>query len=113
MLDIKRILCPIDFSDAPRHAMDHAVAFAEWSGSHITALYVSDPVLLPNPPILFAELPGGFLPSEADRQSFDDRLREWLVPANAAGLHTDALLDEGLPAGLHSRTRDLASGGSD
>ena len=33
MLDIKRILCPIDFSDASRHAMDHAVAFAEWSGS--------------------------------------------------------------------------------
>ena len=94
MPEIRRILCPIDFSDASRHALDHAVAFARWFGSRITALHVCNPVFLPNPPILFAESPGGVLPTEADRQHLENRLREWLMPANAAGLQTDILLEE-------------------
>ena len=28
MLDIRRVLCPVDFSDASRHALDHAVVIA-------------------------------------------------------------------------------------
>ncbi len=98
MLEIRRILCPIDFSDASQHALDHAVAFARWFGSQITALHVSTPVFLPNPPILFAEFPGGAMPSGADRQHLENRLREWLAPANAAGRQTDTLFDVGAPA---------------
>ena len=30
MLSMKRILCPIDFSDTSRHAIDCAVALARW-----------------------------------------------------------------------------------
>lgn len=40
MIEIKRILCPIDFSDYSRHAFDHAVAVARWYGSTITLLHV-------------------------------------------------------------------------
>jgi nucleotide-binding universal stress UspA family protein len=98
MLDFQRILCPIDFSDASRHALDHAVAFAGWFGSRITGLHVFNPVFLPNPPILFAEGPGGAMPTEADRRYLEDRLREWLAPAAATGRQTDALFDEGSPA---------------
>ena len=41
MVEIRRILCPIDFSDFSRRAFDHAVAIARWYESTITVLYVS------------------------------------------------------------------------
>ena len=39
MIEIKRILCPIDFSDHSRRALDHAVAMARWYNSTITLLH--------------------------------------------------------------------------
>lgn len=41
MIEMKRILCPIDFSDGSRRALDHAFALARWYGASITALHVS------------------------------------------------------------------------
>ncbi|HLG57496.1 MAG TPA: universal stress protein [Vicinamibacterales bacterium] len=41
MIEIRRILCPIDFSDFSRHALDHAVAIAKWYGSTITLFNVA------------------------------------------------------------------------
>lgn len=43
-MTIKRILCPVDFSDFSRHALDHAVAIARQSQAAVTALYVVPPV---------------------------------------------------------------------
>ena len=40
MIEIRRILCPIDFSDFSRRAFDHAVAIAKWYESTITLLHV-------------------------------------------------------------------------
>ena len=40
MVEIRRILCPIDYSDSSRHALEHAVAIAKWYDSEITALHV-------------------------------------------------------------------------
>jgi nucleotide-binding universal stress UspA family protein len=40
MIEIQRILCPIDFSDFSRRALDHAVAIATWYESTITLLHV-------------------------------------------------------------------------
>lgn len=40
MIEIKRILCPIDFSDYSGHALDYAVAMAGWYGASVTALHV-------------------------------------------------------------------------
>jgi nucleotide-binding universal stress UspA family protein len=40
MIEIKRILCPIDFSDYSRRALDHAVAVARSHNSTITLLHV-------------------------------------------------------------------------
>ena len=61
MIDIRRILCPTDFSDAARHALDYAVAIAKSYGSTLTILHVSavQPVyafdgagtVLPPPPL--------------------------------------------------------------
>lgn len=40
MIEIKRILCPVDLSDHSRHALHHAAAIAQWYESTITLLYV-------------------------------------------------------------------------
>ena len=40
MIEIRRILCPTDFSDFSRHALEHAVAIARWYESTITVLHV-------------------------------------------------------------------------
>jgi nucleotide-binding universal stress UspA family protein len=57
MVTIKRILCPVDFSEFSRRALDHAVAVARWYDSEITALHVmsvasSSPAYLYGSPIL-------------------------------------------------------------
>jgi nucleotide-binding universal stress UspA family protein len=41
VIDIRRILCPIDYSEFSRRALDHAVAIARWYGSTVTILHVS------------------------------------------------------------------------
>ena len=40
MVKIGRILCPVDFSDFSRRALDYAVALARWYGSRLTVLHV-------------------------------------------------------------------------
>jgi nucleotide-binding universal stress UspA family protein len=41
MIQIKRILCPTDFSDFARHAFDHAVALARCYDATVTLLHVA------------------------------------------------------------------------
>lgn len=40
MIEIKRILCPIDFSEFSRHALQHAIAMAKWYESRISVLHI-------------------------------------------------------------------------
>jgi nucleotide-binding universal stress UspA family protein len=49
MLQIRRILCPVDLSDYSRHALDHAIALARWYQAKITVLHVFAPVPAPAP----------------------------------------------------------------
>ena len=51
MTAIKRILCPVDFSDFSRHALDSAVAIARQQQAAVTALYVVPPPQAVYPPI--------------------------------------------------------------
>jgi nucleotide-binding universal stress UspA family protein len=41
MINVRRILCPVDFSDHSRRALDHALALATWYSSAVTVLHVS------------------------------------------------------------------------
>lgn len=40
MIEIKRILCPTDFSEFSRHAIEQAIALARWYASEISVLHV-------------------------------------------------------------------------
>ena len=76
MLELGRILCPVDFSAASRHAWDHAVVIAAWYEASITALHVCDPVFPTDPPILLAEFPKTMTRlSDGDRNDCDKHER--------------------------------------
>jgi nucleotide-binding universal stress UspA family protein len=94
MPDIRRILCPVDFSGASQLALDHAIALAGWYRSHVTALYVSHPANVLEPGILVTTLPGTSLPADAGREQLEPLLRRWLEPAGAKGVGCDTLFEE-------------------
>lgn len=41
MIGFSQILCPVDFSDYSRRALEYAVAMGRWYGAQVTALHVS------------------------------------------------------------------------
>jgi universal stress protein A len=80
MIGIKRILCPIDFSEFSRHALDYAVATARWYESQVFALHVFTtwPVvdvvpLLPTQGIQRLAL------SDVDRDALTEQLRRFVA----------------------------------
>ena len=97
MIEIQRILCPVDFSDTSRRALEHAVAIAVWYESQIVALHVVHTPVLPQPPVLFAELTSGGPPAAVHR-SREAELRSFLEPARRAGVKSEVVVDEGHPA---------------
>ena len=92
MLDIRRILCPIDFSEASQHALDHAVMIAGWYRARITALHVRHPAFLIEPPILFAEMNQGGM---ATLEDVEVRIYDWLLSACVVGIECDVLASDG------------------
>ncbi len=67
MIEIRRILCPIDFSDFSRRALDHAVAIARWYEATITLLHVH-PILPPPTYALGTDIlpSAGFIPVDRE-----------------------------------------------
>lgn len=94
MVPIKRILCPVDFSETSGHAVDHAVALARWYNASITALHVRSPMFMP--------VPG--LPAPEKRVTEDELRRlqaETLAcfeSATATGVGVDVLVEAGQAA---------------
>ena len=96
MVQIRRILCPIDFSETSRHALEHAVSIAKWYESQITALHVINPAFMLEPQVIFT----AFAESgpEDRRTTAKLGLRDWLQAAREAGLQTETRVVEGRPA---------------
>lgn len=94
MFEVRRILCPVDLSETSRHALDHAVAIADWYNSTITALHVFSALMLPEQPIVFGGVPTLMPLTDDDRRSQEARLRTWLE-SSSGGRRTDLLIEEG------------------
>jgi nucleotide-binding universal stress UspA family protein len=80
MIRISRILCPIDFSEFSRRALDHAAALARWYESALTVLYV------------FPNVPAYDLPPVVLDESGRDRITREMT-AFAACVGKDVSLD--------------------
>lgn len=80
MIELRRILCPVDFSDCARRALDQALALARWSGAGVTVLHVAAAA---------AEA------DAADHEGPDRELRRFLEAHGAPGVALDAAVARG------------------
>jgi nucleotide-binding universal stress UspA family protein len=95
-MKIRTVLCPTDFSEFSRRAVEHAVAFARWNEAKLMLLHVY-PFLLPlggDAPYFPSGLP---LDAETRARLLRD-LETAAEPARAAGLRPELLLIEGDPS---------------
>jgi nucleotide-binding universal stress UspA family protein len=100
-LAIARILCPVDFSDDSKAALQSAAALAAEYGATLFVLHV-DPVVFS----AMGELPPG--PDVQVRQALYDALARFVEPIRNPGLAVEVLLDEGGPVGaILARVREL------
>ena len=94
MIDIHRILCPIDFSDHSRRALDHAVTIARSHKSTVTVLYVFAPL-----PVAAVGLgPMGLEPtvlSPIDRERLLEDTEAFAATEVAQGVTVEALVRGG------------------
>jgi len=109
---ITRILCPIDFSEYSRRALDHAVTIAAWSHAFVSVLHVHQ-LTMP----MYAAAPGAMpmaaaqpiTMTETERARLEASLDEFVARDRAAGARVDTLLDEDfdLSGAIVSRAQSL------
>jgi nucleotide-binding universal stress UspA family protein len=98
MIEIQRILCPVDLSDYSRRALDHAIAIARWYKSTVTVVYVFSPA----PVTAFGPGPVVFEPiilTPADRDQLLADVKAFAKAESAPGVSLDVRLREGNTAG--------------
>jgi nucleotide-binding universal stress UspA family protein len=105
-MNIARILCPTDFSEASAHAVDLAVTIAGWSKARIAALHVvSRPVVVPE----FGLASDGSI-DEAEMNALRSNTATHFSAATNAGVSVDVFVDVGAPAGrILDRAATLAA----
>jgi len=104
MIDMKAILCPVDFSEFSRHALAHTVRLARWFDSTVTVLHVSPPQVRP-PSVVFGGLPGpippiDLLPVPAAPDQRDEILAQmssFAATVNTNGVEIRFVTREGSP----------------
>jgi nucleotide-binding universal stress UspA family protein len=89
-----RILCPTDFSDCSRRALEYAIALARPVRAEITLLHV---LLLPLPSIDSDDEPDWMPPGQSAASELLEQMRCFAKPALAAGLTIRTVLRDGLP----------------
>jgi len=93
---INRVLCPIDFSDSSRHAVEQAAAIAGWYRAQLSVLHVCSPIFMP--------VPG--LPAPAERASESDlesvrrRASAFAETSLPVDMGVDVAIDVGQPSAL-------------
>lgn len=97
MLAIPRILCPVDFSDTSRHALEYALTLARWYESRVTVLHAC---LVPAA-VSVAPFggPAGMEPTALAvprRAELRRELEGFIEPYVAEGVPLDLSLGEGL-----------------
>jgi len=109
MIELKRILCPIDFSDFSRHALDHAATLARWYEAAVTVLYVH-----PIVPVA-ASAPGAplfppLMATERDRDQVLESMRAFAGsrPGDEAWMRFEVIEGSAAPVIL-DRAGDLSS----
>ena len=96
MIQINRILCPVDFSAFSRRALDYSVAVARWYGARITALHVypigvPSAAMAPGTPLVIEPL----VLSPPDREQLRKELAAFADAERGGGVPIDISVAEG------------------
>jgi nucleotide-binding universal stress UspA family protein len=95
-VNIERILCPIDFSEFSRDALDHAVALASWYRASLTVMHVIE--IRPVPIDESGAAVGSFAPL-LDREKVADDVRDFARQAiGTSDIRTDVFVTFGTAA---------------
>ena len=93
-----RILCPVDFSDVSRHALEHALLIARWYGAPVTGLFVYSPVFAPPAgPGLHAYATAPVI-EQIDKAEYERDVLSFVRAATVPGIEVTARVEIGLPA---------------
>jgi nucleotide-binding universal stress UspA family protein len=94
MIEIKSVLCPVDFSDFSRRALSHAVALAKWYEAELTLLHVAPSI---PPPLAYSEVPPPLAVSHVGTEQLQQDLEIWAETARAEGVPITAIVTSGEP----------------
>jgi len=97
MPQIQTILCPTDFSDPSRHALEHAIAIARWYDARIVGLHAYVPPFYPVTDLVTAGV-GIPMPAAPTLAAVELDVVASLEPARALGVRTDARVESSAPA---------------
>jgi nucleotide-binding universal stress UspA family protein len=97
MLTIRRILCPVDFSDFSRRGLDLAFAVAARSGAEITALHVTAAASLPPTSAAFPEVPAFFPLDPTVMERLRAELACFVAPSRTPDIQLRTVVEEGAP----------------
>jgi nucleotide-binding universal stress UspA family protein len=86
MVRIKRILCPIDFSEFSRHAFDRSIAIARGRGASVSAIHVAPFRPATFSPDIGARGVDAFMLTDAERARLNEDLGRFLAPATVSGV---------------------------
>jgi nucleotide-binding universal stress UspA family protein len=89
MVDIRHVLCAVDFSECSRRALDHALAMAKWYGAWLSVLYVH---LVSTPSLARS---AGVALSPADRAALVAQLRAFVPVEVRSHVRVEFLVLEG------------------
>jgi nucleotide-binding universal stress UspA family protein len=97
VVEIRRILCPIDYSEFSRRALDHAIAIARWYGSTVTVMHVSDVLPVTAYTIAGPIFPPALLTPE-DRTAMLAAMKKFAAEETASGVSMEFDVAQGRPA---------------
>ena len=98
MLRLERILCPVDFSEPARRALQHAGAIARWYRARLSVVHVLPTFVPPTgglTPVAPDPLPGLILLDPARREPLERNLDELVAPLRSGGAEVRVELVEG------------------
>ena len=96
MVTFNQILCPIDFSEFSRRALDHALSVARCYRSSVTALHVVSPmpVVVPNPYYFQTETPPPMMLPPVDRAAVVAQLQRLAEEERIPGVKVESRVAE-------------------
>ena len=97
MATILIVLCPTDFSDTSRHALEHAIAVAKWYEARLIGVHAYAPPFYPVTDLVTAGV-GDPLPDLPTMKGIEEDVLASLEPARAVGIATEARVETGPPA---------------